>query len=371
MEAAVPGPVLPDYEGACLANLAPALMGVDRDGPAAWLPPPVAGASQIVLFVLDGLGWEQLQERAELAPNLMAMEGGPITSVVPTTTATALTSISTGSAPALHGVVGYRVKVAGDRVMNVLRWRTAEGDALKRVPPRTFQPTEAFGGKGVPAVTRAEFARTGFTVAHLSGTRLVGWRMPSTLVTEVARLVDEGEDFVYAYYDGIDKVAHEWGLGPHFDAEVIAADRLVGDIGSALPQGATLVVTSDHGQVQVGQAVLQVDDEVMARVEYMSGEGRFRWLHARGGEASALAEEAAEAHRDSAWVHTREEIVSGGWMGAPMSPEVESRLGDVALICHADVAFADPDDPGELSLVSRHGSLTSAEMLVPLLATGA
>ena len=91
---APPEPVLPDYRGACIANVYPALRQLDGAPP--WAPAPVAHAQQVVLLVLDGLGWEQLGERTDLAPTLAAMGGGPITSVVPTTTATALTSITTG-----------------------------------------------------------------------------------------------------------------------------------------------------------------------------------------------------------------------------------------------------------------------------------
>ena len=71
-------------------------------------------------------------------------------------------------------------------------------------------------------MTRAEFEHSGFTAAHLGGTRFVGYRTQSTLAAEVVRLVRSGEPFVYAYYDGIDKVAHEYGLGMHYDAELVA-----------------------------------------------------------------------------------------------------------------------------------------------------
>jgi hypothetical protein len=47
---------------------------------------------------------------------------------------------------------------------------------------------------------------------------------------------------------------------------------------------------------------------------------------------------------------------------------VVDRLGDVALVPYAPIAFLDPADTGETGLVARHGSLTPAEMLVPLLA---
>ncbi|MGH9069048.1 MAG: alkaline phosphatase family protein [Acidimicrobiales bacterium] len=364
-----PEPVLPAYGGACLSGVVPALLGRHRRDAPAWLPGPARQARQVVLLVFDGLGWDQLDAHRDLMPVLGAMAGGPITSVVPTTTATALTSITTGTAPAEHGVVGYRVVVPGDQVLNVLRWRAGGSDARKQVRPTSFQALPAFCGTAAPVVTRAELAGSGFTAAHLGGARLRGWRMPSSLVVEVSRLLEKGEPFVYAYYDGVDKVAHEWGLGAHYRAELGYADRLVADVQAALPAGAALVVTADHGQVEVGDSVVSLPDDLLADVAFQSGEGRFRWLHARAGAGERLAARAREACGGIAWVRTRAELVADGWYGGPLRPEVAARLGDVALVPYAPVAFPDPADTGELKLVSRHGSLTRAEMLVPLLAS--
>src|ERR1700688_1219665 len=166
----VPVAAMPDYGGACLSSVVPALLSAlsgavgasERPDVPAWVPAPVQGARQVVLLVLDGLGWDQLQASGTAAPTLRAATGGPITSVAPTTTATALTSITTGVPPAVHGVVGYRLRVdvdgpGGDGpgdVMNVLRWRTVRGDMRRRLPPPLFQRVPPFGGRAVPAVTR-------------------------------------------------------------------------------------------------------------------------------------------------------------------------------------------------------------------------
>ena len=75
------------------------------------------------------------------------MEGGPIHSVLPTTTATALTSLRTGLAPGEHGVIGYRMHVHGE-VLNVLRWTTAAGDARQTIPPQKVQPSCRSSGTG-------------------------------------------------------------------------------------------------------------------------------------------------------------------------------------------------------------------------------
>ncbi len=323
-------PVVPDYGGACLSSVVPALLrseGREGGDTPAWVPGPARGAAQTVLLVLDGLGWLQLQALAAAAPTLAHGSGGPITSVAPTTTATALTSITTGTPPARHGVVGYRLRVAGaggaqatgdDQVMNVLRWRSGAGDLRLSVPAREFQTVAPFGGQSVPAVTRAEFAATGFTAAHLAGTRLVGWSVASTIVVEVRRLLAAGEPFVYAYYDGLDKIAHARGLAEHYVEELRFVDRLVSDLVEALPAGATLVVTSDHGQVEVASAAHLPHPELLAASVLLSGEGRFRWLHVRPGAMQDAVAIATEAHGEEAWVRTREQIIDEGWFGGAL-----------------------------------------------------
>lgn len=362
-------PVLPEYSGACIARVVPALLDGSIDPPE-WLPAEALDAAQVVLLVLDGIGWEQLQARRHLAPTLCALAGGPITSVAPSTTATALTSITTGLTPGEHGVVGYRVAVDHE-VLNILRWSTASGDARTRIDPLQFQPNAAFCHQRPAIVTKAEFVTTGFSGAHLDGARFHGYRTTSALLVELRRALRAGEPFVYAYYDGIDKVAHEYGLDEHYDAELAFVDRLVADVLAELPREAALVVTADHGQVDVGDRIIPLHAEVAAHVSFQSGEGRFRWLHARPGRVAALAEAAEACHGDTAWVRTVDETIDEGWWGPRVTDAARARLGDVALVAREPVSYHDPADSGPFELVGRHGSLTTAEMYVPLLVGGA
>jgi len=360
-------PIIPAYSAANVRGIIPALLAPSGVPMPSWMPAPIHDAAQVAVLVIDGLGWEQLQERAALAPTIGAMRGGPVTTVVPSTTATALTSITTGLTPGEHGLVGYRMEVGGD-VLNVLRWSTVNGDARRIHEPARLQPFVPFMGHPVPVVSKAELERSAFTEAHLRGSMACGWRLSSSLPVIIGELLRRGEPVVYAYYDGIDKVAHERGFGPFYDAELRLVDQLVANIIEALPAGAALLITADHGQVQVGTNTLAPAREVLRLTRTSSGEGRFRWLHAKPGAAAELLVAAAEAHSDVAWVVSRAEAIDSGWFGPVVSPPVAGRLGDVALVAREAVSFDDPADSGPYPLVCRHGSLTSAEMLVPLLA---
>jgi hypothetical protein len=259
----------------------------------------------------------------------------------------------------------------GPEVMNVLRWRTVSGDAREFVPPHAFQPLAPFRGLPVPVVSKSEFAGTGFTEAHQRNVPVAGWSLVSSLAVEVKALLAAREPFVYAYYEGVDKIAHIQGFGAHYDAELVALDRIVGDLLDSLPAGAALVVTADHGQVDVGPRASVLDERVMREAVMISGEARFRWLHAPPDAAiDRLVDVATTLYGRDAWVVTAEKMESDGWFGGPLRPEVRARMGDVAIIPYQPVAYLDPADGGEARLMCRHGSLTPEEMLVPLIAGG-
>ena len=357
-------PCLPEYEGAGVNGVIPALLGA-RD--AAWLPEGVSGARAVVVLVVDGLGWDALVARRGTLAAFDGCQGGSITTVAPSTTASALTSITTGLAPSQHGLIGYRIRVDG-HVLNALSWQTA----ARPVPePGVVQRHAPFRGRPVAVVTKHEFRGSGFTEAHLRGAEFHGWRTVSSLIEECRRLTAAGAPFVYAYYPGVDEVAHRYGLEDgFFDAEVRFVDRLVGDLVSGLPEDVAVVITADHGQVHLdADSWVELGATLDPLVESCSGDARFRYLHARRGAGDELCAAAREAHGDRAWVRSQEELLEAAWLGPPPPPAVLRRLGDVVLAARGNTAFVDPVLPHETRLRSAHGSLTSAEMLVPLLGT--
>lgn len=366
----VAGPIIPDYAGANVRGIVPALLGPGKrsDTLPAWFPEPVRHAQQVVLLVLDGLGWDQFVGHRHHMPTLSSLVGGPITTVAPTTTATALSSIATGLTPGEHGLVGYRMMLRGE-VINVLRWLAADGDRRRSAPPAEIQPFTPFLGTAVPVISPAELEHSAFTEAHLRGSRPVGYRAPSAIAVEVGRQLRAGEPFVYAYYGSIDKTAHERGFGEFYEAELRSADRLVADIVSTLTPGASLVVTADHGQVSVGDRIVTPEPELLSMTTAQSGEGRFRWWHTQKSAVGALTRAATDAYGDIAWIVSKEQMLDEHWFGPTVAPPVAARLGDVALVARDDVSFHDAADSGPFELVCRHGSLTSAEVLVPLLAS--
>jgi predicted AlkP superfamily pyrophosphatase or phosphodiesterase len=312
-----------------------------------------------------------LRRYIDHAPNLARFEGLSITTVAPSTTATALTSLTTGATPLEHGIIGYRMSMDGV-VMNTLRWGSDRSDLRKAHPPDQVQPVPPFAGMAVPVLSRRDLESSAFSQAHLRGSVPLGWRAMSSIVEQARVLLESGAPFVYAYYDGLDKIAHERGFGPYYLSELRTVDWLVGELLATLPAGTTIAITADHGQVAVGPNIVGLPEEILRLVDHQSGEGRFRWLHCRRDKADELYRRASDLFGEIAWVRSRDQILDEEWFGhrgtSAQSDESIRRMGDVALVPFADVSFDDPADSGPFTLECRHGSLTAEEMFVPLLA---
>jgi hypothetical protein len=363
-DSVVPDPVVPDYESS-VAAIVPSLLGLTDN---AWLPAPTHDAASVVLLVVDGLGWRAFADAPNALANLNEFVGGPTTTVVPATTAAALTAITTGRSPVQHGLLGFRMRV-DDAVLNVLRWQI-ETRGVKPPDPTVVQPNSPFFGRAIPVVAKAEHQGSGFTEAHLRGGPFVGWRATSTIVEHCRRLVAEGHPFVYAYYPCVDEVAHEFGLHDGaYAAELAFADDLVGRLRAALPDSCALVVTADHGQMHIEpEDWIELDPEIEALIELQAGDARCRYLYARSGAHQDLAAACRERFARVAWVRTRRELLDEAWMGVGASGSIPGRIGDVVLMPFAPVGFVDRALPRERGLRSAHGAPTAAEMTVPLLA---
>jgi predicted AlkP superfamily pyrophosphatase or phosphodiesterase len=367
-------PVVPRYGAGALSDLLPsaaAALGIPGFGNVLELPP----ARQICVLLLDGFGWNLLSREGAHAPFLSATAAGtePITVGFPSTTATSLTSLGTGQPPGRHGVLGYQVAVPGTgRLMNSLRW---DPD----VDPRHWQPhptvfeRAAEHGSGVFHVSPGAFRGSGLTVAGLRGTSYVPAETGGDLIAgAVASLRHEREALVYAYHSDLDKTGHIRGCGSDaWRHQLALTDRLVERLVATMPTGSLLVVTGDHGMVDVPperRVDADAHPDLRTGVELLGGEPRARHVYTVPGAAADTLATWRDVLGDRAWVVSRQEAVDAGWFGPHVAPELLGRIGDVVAAATGDTSIVTPvDEPTGTLLVGHHGSLTADEQLVPLL----
>lgn len=374
---------VPAYGGGSLADLLPAVaagLGVPGPAPALRLPP----ADRVCVFLVDGLGWEALRAHPHLAPFLtsllgtsLAGTGRPLTAGFPSTTAASLASVGTGLPPGVHGLAGYKVRDPGTgALMNQLRWDPWTDPHLWQPYPTVFQQVHAAGAAS-SQVSAPHFETTPLTRIALSGGTFLGRLDPGERMDLAARRLGEADRaLVYTYYAELDGCGHRHGVDSReWREQLRLVDGLARRLAEQLPPRAALYVTADHGMVDVPatpEARYDADDdwELRAGVALLGGEGRARHVYAVPGAAGDVYAVWREVLADDAWVVTRDEAVELGWFGPPGSvePRVLGRIGDVVVAMTGTAAVvAGRTEPKESALIGMHGSLTSAELLVPLL----
>lgn len=346
------------------------------EGTSKWFA-PAAGA---VVFVIDGLGSINLNARAGHARFLssVASRKDVARTVFPSTTASALTSLLTGTPPGEHGIVGYRVLIPGtDEVLNQLRGWDTEG--LDQAWQRAQPLTERFAEEGRPCfvVSKGEYADTGFTDAIMRGAEFVA----SEDVADRARIAADlaarhPGAFVYVYAPDLDSIGHKRGW--QSDEWVAALERMDAAariLSDALAPGTGALVTADHGMVDVPRhrhVLLTDDDGLLDGVRHIGGEPRMLHLYAEPGTAEHVLTRWTASESSRSWVLSRAEAVAAGLFGAVV-PEVLPRIGDVIVAARSGIAYYDDrlEDKGAQRMVGQHGSLTDDERNVPLIRLGA
>ncbi len=364
----------PAYGARSLCDLLPGVataMGVDVLGQVDLGLPE---ASAYVVVLVDGLGHEQLAAHRNHAPYLHSLLGrAPLTATVPSTTATSLTSLGTALPPGAHGVAGFvtRVPETGE-LLNALFW-DRDVDPLQWQPhPTAFERLEA-AGVATTVVSKGEFAGSGLTRCAHRGAAYVGADDVAERVAGAVAAVATRPSVTYVYDGDLDWHGHRAGVdSSRWRTQLRDIDEDVQELRDALPDDVAVVVTADHGMVDLTpETTLDVDAVPGLRdgVRQLGGEARFRQLWCHPGAADDVATAWAEQLEGRATVLTRDEAVARGWFG-PVEASVRPRIGEVVAAAHGSWAlFSSVDYAYETSLIGLHGSLTPEEMLVPLLVT--
>ena len=336
-------------------------------------------ARRAVVVLVDGLGDRLLRQRGGHAPFLRSLLDRPhcctLEVAYPSTTATSMGSFGTGLPPGSHGLVGLEVlDPARDVVFSELAWDPA-------VDPRAWQPHAtvferlAAAGVQVAHVGPAYFDGSGLTTAALRGARFVAAdSLPERVDATLAAISRRGRagGLVYLYWGEVDKTGHVHGCGSfEWGEELAATDVELRRLAARLPAGTLLVITADHGMVDVPFARridLAVDAELAAGVRAVGGEPRAPQLYCRPGATADVVATWRERLGSDFRVLGRQECLEAGWFGH-VDPAVLPRIGDVVASAIGDAAVVDSRTarPATLALLGLHGALTEDETQVPFL----
>lgn len=396
-----PGALVPAYHGYSLLNIPGSVcqwLGAPVLGEAALageIRAPLGGPFRnVILMLIDGLGLNFFRRSLQAPGNPLsaALQDAvlaPLTSIVPSTTATALTTLWTGRSPAAHGVLGYEVflkeyGMIANMILHSAATAQTDVGGLRRsgFDPATFLPVPTLAGHllehGVPtfAFQPNAISRSGLSTMLLDLAEVIGYRANSDLWVTLRERMEKraGQPgYYYVYWSNVDDLSHRFGPDDvrvemewaDFSAQLA---RFIAAARGSTRGDTLLVITADHGQIVTprrAEAELKNHPQLGATLSMQpSGESRLPYVYLRSGQEAAF-----EAYLRQAWggafrsVPPAEALDAGLFGPGEVYPRTRERLGDRVVI-PPDTQYwwwADKDNP----LLGRHGGVHPDEMLVP------
>ncbi len=385
--------MLPAYGGGCITNLMQSILaGFGAEHGTALrehdaLMAALGGRRKVLMLILDGLGWLNLERAIAARPVIGEKLAGalrmPLTSVFPSTTSAAMTSLLYGVQPCEHGVIGYLVYLPRyGRVFNMLNFHSPDAANVDLLT-LGFQP-EAYVGRA-NILRRLEDARIlarGYTLlpyvsSGLSGLIYAAMRphayiaLGDLLASALGQLPAALPQFHLLYWSSLDTIAHASGANSEgYQREVqMLITTLRDQVIEKLDDDTALLICADHGHIDGddGEAINLSAHQELTRFFRVSpaGEGRATQLFLEPG----TAQEATRILREIGGMAVLPRDQGRALLGdAPLRAVLEDSLGDLLVLPYGSrrTLFAYQSRP-HTAMIGRHGGLSPEEMIVPLL----
>lgn len=323
-----------------------------------------ASSTHVVVVLIDGLGFENILEHANVAPDWLR-DSSPIQSTFPSTTPVSLMSLGTAVHAGRHGMLGATVKLDSG-LLQPLHWQDSPA-------PQIFQPFNTVFENAVQsgiAVTRsgpAAYAGSGLTRAALRGGVHVAAENLSELLVRIQEfLKTPAPGLMYAYYPQLDKIGHVHGVcSEQWRQEYVQVMKFFIETQQSLGSKQDMIVTADHGMVDVENRLWIEDLPHLTRdMAFLAGEPRMRHVYAQPGDESSLFR-GWQRLEEFADVYTRDEFIQKFFQG-DIVDEYRSRVGDVVAVARGLNSLGSRNVDSKVSqLIGMHGADSVVETSIP------
>lgn len=377
----------PDYDGGSIVNLMSSIsksFNTTHPYPVLKILPPseIKKARNIILLVIDGLGYEYLKTRKDsfLYKNMKRS----MTSVFPPTTSTAIPTFLTGVPPQQHASTGWYVYLKELGVVSaILPFMpriggvpfTHQGISVESII--TQKPLSEKLKTKVFHITRKEIHDSDFTVAMAKKAKILPYSNLNGFFRQVKKAVswNNKKKYVFGYWDSLDSLNHKYGEGSakaekHFNE----IDKKIKKFSESLNGTNTLLlITSDHGFINVPKEKrLWLEDHPKLKECLsmpLSGEPRAAYCYVKPGREKEF-ESYVKKHLSEycCMIKTLDAIKQNYFGLYKPNPRLFERAGDYILVMKENYIFKDRIvKKKKKEFVAHHGGVSENEMIVPLI----
>lgn len=408
-----PGAVKPDYSRYCLSNVPSTILstfGIDGTRPTlpkdAFGDVETSGVENVILLLCDGLGYNEWKRQSGQGfIGAISKKGSvrPMTTVFPSTTAAALTTISTGLTPQEHGLPEWFVYMEELGEIIVPLPFTRVGDSGRDTLVGAFDPRNLFDGQTVfqrlkregvscTSLTNRTLANTAYTKVSMAGSGVVAYNTASDLTVSLRRLVERsrGKNLFYAYWSYVDTIEHIYGPGTD-EAEVEASlishafqEGFLSKLDREAAKKTLIVVTADHGQIKIapektlymnrfGKLAKALERAPSGAMIPAWGSARDAYMRVDPSRLDETKEYLEDKLAGTASVLRTEDAMKEGLFGINRpTMKFRRRIGNLMVLPHGTKTVWFRYKKGEsLDMRGHHGGLTADEMTIPLAAARA
>ncbi|MFH1978698.1 MAG: alkaline phosphatase family protein [Candidatus Aenigmatarchaeota archaeon] len=394
------GFVTPSYKGFGLANTMPTishLLGAKIKNQVIFSEDvfdydAFKGINHIVFILLDGLGYTEL--KSEMKKNDLNMKSlkediVPITSICPSATTSAVTSLATGVTPQEHGIMGYKIYlkefglIASTLTLSpILGYVDFMGLGID---PSAFLGIDTIydhmknNNIDTEVFLNRNYANTALSQMIYRDTKITPFEDYSKAFGQIADKVKKKSrkmKFTYLYWDLIDSATHQYGTGsPEISELIKAVDRSLFEdfLDKVRNPGTLVIISADHGFVNVDHEktfYFHDHDELTENlIVPPSGEDRFVYLFVKNGKLDEIKDYIKNNVKNTIAIESEKAIKLG--LFGHNEPRIETigRIGDLILIPKKDNIFTYAYSIEDIlfRVKGYHGGLSRNEMLVPLI----
>jgi len=362
---------------------------------------PLAGDTRcVILVVMDALSLQRLQrwisDGSVPVWGRLAQDGllAPLTSIVPSTTSSALTSLWSGRSTTEHAIVGYEMwmkeyGIVANTILHSAMYFQGDFGGLERTGfnPETVLPFPTLGShlaaSGVKSYAFQNFSllHSGLSKMFFKDVQPYGFHTAADLWVNLRQFMERTlyeRQYIFVYWGEVDTLSHHYGPDDERPAAEFASfsqafeHLFLGRLSPAARRGVVLILTADHGQITTRlepSNELKRHPSLTRRLHLLpTGENRLAYLHIRPGQVEAVRE-----YVECTWPGQFSMLDVGyaaesGLFGAgEPHPRLLERMGELVVIARGDAYWWWADK--ENHMVGRHGGLHPQEMLVPFLAS--